>query len=59
MNSEVINLLREAANTFAKLAEAYEQEQKNERSRLDYIEQATCETRSTLKEMANVILARF
>jgi hypothetical protein len=59
MNSEVINLLREASNTFAKLAEAYEQEQKNDRARLYHIEQTACETKSTLQEVANLILTRL
>lgn len=59
MNSEVIKLLRDTANNFAKLAEALEQEQKHTKSRIDYIESTVCETKSTLQEAANLILRRL
>ena len=59
MDSEVIKLLRDTANNFAKLAEALEQEQKNTRSRIDCLEKSVCDTRSTLKEAANLVLRQL
>lgn len=59
MNSDVVKLLRDTAANFAQLAEALEQEQDRVNSRLDFIEQTSCETKQTLKEAANLILNKL
>ena len=59
MNSDTIELLREMAGKFAQLAEAFEREQKATNTRLDYTEQAACETKQVLKDVASVILNKL
>ena len=59
MISDVVNLLRDTATNFAQLAEALEQESKTVNARLDFIEQATCDTKQAIKEAANLILNKL
>ena len=59
MNSDIINLLKETAANFAELAAAFEEEQKTTNARLDFIERTSCETKQTLKEVADLILSRL
>jgi hypothetical protein len=53
---DISDLLKEAANVFAQLATAYEEEQRSTRARLDHIEYKTAENREALKAAAEAIL---
>ena len=56
MNDEIVRLLRDTANNFAALADAFEQEHKNTNARMEYLEHAVCDTKDTLKCAAEMIL---
>ena len=59
MNSEVIKLLRETSANFAMLADAFEEEQRAVRARLDHMEHSEYETRQALRDLAHGILNRL
>jgi hypothetical protein len=59
LNSEIIKLLRDAANNFAQLAEAFEQEQKVTNSRMDCIEGVARETRQAVSDAAQLLLSKL
>lgn len=56
MNTDISKLLREAANTFVAIAEAYEQDMRQTEDHLAFIEQKTEENREALKSAADAIL---
>ena len=58
-NSDLIKLLRDTANNFALLADAFEQEQERVESRIDCLDKTACETKQTMKEAARHILDRL
>jgi hypothetical protein len=53
---DISDLLKDAANIFAQLATAYEEEQRSTRARLDHVEYKTAENREALKAAAEAIL---
>jgi hypothetical protein len=58
-NSDIIKLLRDTADNFAQLANAFEQEQNRVDSRIVYLENTVCETRQTIKDAASLILTKL
>ena len=60
MNDEIIRLLKDTANNFAALADAFEtyhaNEQKRINTRMDFIERTACDTKDALKAAAELIL---
>ena len=59
MNNEVGNLLKDAANIFAQLACAFEDEHERLTDRLAYLENKTEQNKSTLKAIAETILEKL
>lgn len=59
MSTDVSDLLRNAANIFSQLAEAYEQDKRSNDNRLANIEVKTYENRKALKTAAELILDKL
>jgi hypothetical protein len=57
LNTDIVDLLRNAAGIFAELANAYEEDRHITNSRLDYIESQTAKNREALKAAAEMILS--
>lgn len=59
MSTDVSDLLRNAADIFSQLAEAYEQDKRRNDNRLANIEVKTYENREALKAAAELILDKL
>lgn len=59
MNTDIVDLLRNAAGIFAELANAYEEDRRITNSRLDSLENKTERNREALTAAAEMILSKL